>query len=981
MFNSVISYQNRVSRHQRQRRKKRKVSLDIINNVDSCITSSDDDDDIIGNNADHPTNTHEENAQEYGTPEVTQYKHDELLYSDYSNSINNTHISSDDDTDYNEDFVNLSSDSSSPLYENAHISVKAAASRIMSMASEFNFSKNVVERVLKVFKTLLPNPNYLPTTHASIRKSIGAKPSSSSKFYCNSCLQLCVLRSGQKFCDNDKCALVNKSLRNRNISEVVTLDIKQQLKSIVTRNIYLFGNKNLFEPFDISNGEHYKTSITLSNGPNQVSKNFIHSISLNIHTDGAPLIRTTKSSIWPCLASIVELPPQVRENQKNIVILCLWNSSIKPNVDLFMNDCIQQLLDLSTLYTLIVNNLQFSISVRTQLFLADLPAKALFWKTINYNGYNACAHCLTEGIYRNRQLLYPYNKNSYRQRTHTKFLATAQAIDNRILNGSKGGCIDGIKGKSSLLKVFEYPKQIIIDYMHLCCLGHMSSLIQRWLPMLDKDALDYINSKLYSQRFPHNMSVKFNYPLNLCNDWKAKHFRVFILSIGLPYVLTRLPPLFASHFALYSMFIKLLHCPKSIDEIKLADKIIHYYCQTAPQIYGESIELFSLHAHLHLPQQVLMHGTLAEMEQLAKEAEETSTYTMNSDIKSDTEEWHKRKKSLSSKSRNQTNLLNKELSDLHNFDSEGQRTYTTLTSCSFDDFDKTVDCSRISYNKNANDEITSEEEEDDDDEETGKVANHHVLNSTFSHSLASKSKKRTSSRISRKISRKRPRNNITSSSIINQEKTDVNLSSFSILKELSHNLDQLRKQIASLADSYDQHQNTLTLVLNNQKKIAKALRRHKIPIQLLDEMETEASTFTTDRGSVMYAFSNGEKIDLIQIPADKSNPNKFVLKAIEQIFKEPKELVDTDPHSIDTDKRVITIRNAVQVKFGLTPEELTTVWMPMLECIKSKRRNLKAKLKRNMITSNNNSLRSDLGKQSASSEEPNLNNPHANKEL
>lgn len=138
----------------------------------------------------------------------------------------------------------------------------------------------------------------------------------------------------------------------------------------------------------------------------------------------------------------------------------------------------------------------------------------------------------------------------------------------------------------------------------------MSTLIQRWLTMLNKEVLADINSMLYSQRFPHNFSVKFNYPLNLCSDWKAKHFRIFILSIGLPCILTRLPPLVASHFALYSLFIKLLHCPKSIDEIKLADKIIHYYCKTAAQIYGETIELFSLHAHLHLPQQVLTHGGL-----------------------------------------------------------------------------------------------------------------------------------------------------------------------------------------------------------------------------------------------------------------------------------------------------------------------------------------------------------------------------------
>ncbi|CAF4504860.1 unnamed protein product, partial [Rotaria sp. Silwood2] len=302
-------------------------------------------------------------------------------------------------------------------------------------------------------------------------------------------------------------------------------------------------------------------------------------------------------------------------------------------------------------------------------------------------------------------------------------------------------------------------------------------------------------------------------------------------------------------------------------------------------------------------------GTLAEMEQLAKEAEQISTYAMNPDVVSDTEEWHKRKKSLSSKNHDQINVLNKELSELHDFDIDGQRTYTTLTSCSFDDFDKS-DCPRISSNKNADYELSSEENDDDEhEEETDKVANYNALNSNFSHSVALKSKKRASSRMSRELSRKRLRTNDASSTSINQEKTDF------------------RKQIAAIAHSYDQHQKTLNLILNNQKKIAKALRHHQIPIQLFDEMGTEAST-STNSGNVVYESSNGEQIDLIQIPADRSNPNKFVLKAVDRIFTEPQQLLDLDPRSIDADKRIITIRDAVQVKFGLTSEELATVWLP-----------------------------------------------------
>jgi hypothetical protein len=121
-------------------------------------------------------------------------------------------------------------------------------------------------------------------------------------------------------------------------------------------------------------------------------------ITLNIHTDGAPLVRSTKSSLWPCEGEVVELPPQVREKQINIVVLSLWTSSVKADVNLFMKDCIEQLLDLSSPFTLTINDFHFSVIVKHQLFLSDLPAKALFWKTINYNGYNACSYCMSEGM-------------------------------------------------------------------------------------------------------------------------------------------------------------------------------------------------------------------------------------------------------------------------------------------------------------------------------------------------------------------------------------------------------------------------------------------------------------------------------------------------------------------------------------------------------------------------------------------------------
>jgi len=169
------------------------------------------------------------------------------------------------------------------------------------------------------------------------------------------------------------------------------MNIREKLQSIVRRNFSLFScHEELFPAFDIPSGTRYQTT----------TKKVVQPITLNIHADGAALVRSTQSALWPCFSSIVELPPPVREYQSNILTLGLWVSCIKPDVNLFLEDIIRQLTDLSQNGTTIfVNDYEFKIYVKTQMFISDLPAKSLFMKTINFNGYYACTNCITEGNY------------------------------------------------------------------------------------------------------------------------------------------------------------------------------------------------------------------------------------------------------------------------------------------------------------------------------------------------------------------------------------------------------------------------------------------------------------------------------------------------------------------------------------------------------------------------------------------------------
>ena len=76
----------------------------------------------------------------------------------------------------------------------------------------------------------------------------------------------------------------------------------------------------------------------------------------------------------------------------------MWASRQKPNVDLLMQNCNSQLLEYENNdLQLTFNEPQICVNIHRQMFIADLPAKCLFMKSINYNGYSACTVCMSKG--------------------------------------------------------------------------------------------------------------------------------------------------------------------------------------------------------------------------------------------------------------------------------------------------------------------------------------------------------------------------------------------------------------------------------------------------------------------------------------------------------------------------------------------------------------------------------------------------------
>lgn len=396
MYGRTLSYNTRSTRQQKKQKRKKFASSLILNKIDSTDSSLEDESTHVNAN-DHGINDNVNILETIDAQQITET----ALESRFDHNIisNSTSESDEEKVSSDSNAFLLSSDSETPLYQGSCITAQSAAKSILSLAIEFNLSKSVVDSILSITKSLLPMPNSLPATYDGMMKSITNDSGHYTiKYFCNHCNQLLMIRFGKKFCQNERCPFVNRPLGSRDISEIVTFDIRHQLQSILSRNISVLGKMNDFQSFDIHSGIHYQDLKSSTASLNNNSDKPIRCITLNIHTDGAPLIRTSKAALWPCMGSIVDLPHHIREQQTNIVILALWISSTKPDIDIFMHDSIQQLLDMAAPFTIFINGLEYTVIVKTQVFISDLPAKAHFWRTINYNGYNACTCCLSEGI-------------------------------------------------------------------------------------------------------------------------------------------------------------------------------------------------------------------------------------------------------------------------------------------------------------------------------------------------------------------------------------------------------------------------------------------------------------------------------------------------------------------------------------------------------------------------------------------------------
>ncbi|CAF3426754.1 unnamed protein product, partial [Rotaria sp. Silwood2] len=301
------------------------------------------------------------------------------------------------------------------------------------------------------------------------------------------------------------------------------------------------------------------------------------------------------------------------DHKQAIMIFGAWLSTRHPDRNLLWTSIVKQIQQLfGDEITVTINRCQVKFIVRTQLITFDLPALALNCNIIQYNGYNACPFCKIPGRSLDKQVFYPHSSTSY----------PVKSIDDyRRYGVSNSSYITtlGIKGPTPLTDILLLPIQIAVDYMHLVCSGHMKTLIGYWhkmlLPRVFIEASDY----LMSITLPHCFNHQFM-PLVDYNNWKTKYYRDFLLYVSPIFCILFLPDKYALHFLHYFIYVRILYHYQSMSELDNIDLLFDEYYKNLSTLYGPKSELFTVHLHSHLKEQVVRHGALSMTSCFARES-------------------------------------------------------------------------------------------------------------------------------------------------------------------------------------------------------------------------------------------------------------------------------------------------------------------------------------------------------------------------
>ncbi|XP_065287611.1 uncharacterized protein [Dermacentor albipictus] len=256
-------------------------------------------------------------------------------------------------------------------------------------------------------------------------------------------------------------------------------------------------------------------------------------LTLTINTDGSPVFKSSKTSVWPLQIVVNELPPAKR--LQNPVLTALWFGRTHPNMQTFLAKFVEQVKSMKPISWKTASSVHQS-RVFVLCCAVDAPARAAVLNMIQFNGLHGCPRCLTMATHREGGMR--YIDQPAEERTHS------QVIRDMHIAYITENTVNGFKGPSALmsLKGFNLVKGVSVEYMHCVLLGVTRQISEALFSTTNCSERYYVgspssvrevNNRLLSIQPPHCIT-RLPRRIDDRAHWKASEWKHWLLFYALP---------------------------------------------------------------------------------------------------------------------------------------------------------------------------------------------------------------------------------------------------------------------------------------------------------------------------------------------------------------------------------------------------------------------------------------------------------------
>jgi hypothetical protein len=178
-------------------------------------------------------------------------------------------------------------------------------------------------------------------------------------------------------------------------------------------------------------------------------------IKYQANIDGIPLFKSSGIQLWPVLGKLID--------SSLIFIIGVFCGMSKPsNVNEYLEEFIQEVICLET-EGFTVNGKH--CYAKLDCLVCDAPARALVKCVKSHTGYSSCERCVQKGEYVGNRIVYLETSSDLRTDENFK----AMSYSNHQLNESPLCALS-----------LDLVNGVVLDYMHLICLGVVRRLVMYW---------------------------------------------------------------------------------------------------------------------------------------------------------------------------------------------------------------------------------------------------------------------------------------------------------------------------------------------------------------------------------------------------------------------------------------------------------------------------------------------------------------------